>query len=58
MIVDINQELGSGSSGGRSEGQVKTADETRGRQRVGRSAVIIEPQGPAWLSRLSTFLAR
>ncbi len=55
MFVDINHELGSGSS---TKEAKDSEDGDQSGSTMGRpERVIIEPQGPVWLSRLSTFLA-
>jgi predicted PurR-regulated permease PerM len=55
MFVDINHELGSGSSADGAKGSDEAEQSGSATDRPER--IIIEPQGPIWLSRLSTFLA-
>ncbi len=55
MLVDINQELESGTpANGQSDAEAPDVAPSAG-DRFER--VIIEPQSPVWLSRISTFLA-
>ncbi len=54
MIVDINQELGGGRASSGEVGDTDPGHEPAG----GRpAAVIVEPQSPAWLSRVTAFLS-
>ena len=56
MLVDINQELRSGTSAdGAKESRRRRMRPHRQRNEPER--IVIEPQSPVWLSRLSTFLA-
>jgi predicted PurR-regulated permease PerM/CheY-like chemotaxis protein len=55
MFVDINQELGSSPSADKAKGTENGEQPESVPDRLDR--VIIEPQSPIWLSRISTFLA-
>jgi predicted PurR-regulated permease PerM len=55
MFVDINQQLGSGSPA--DEANESEAGDQSGLATDRPERVIIEAQGPVWLSRLSSFLA-
>jgi predicted PurR-regulated permease PerM len=54
MLMDINEELGSGASADGVKGG-NTAESGLASNRPER--ILIEPQSPVWLSRISTFLA-
>ena len=59
MLVDINQELGSAKpTEGEGPQQIENGDKREQQRDSTRlERVIIEPQSPVWLSRISTFLA-
>jgi len=54
MIVDINQELGGGPAPAREQ---NNTDPGHGAAEGRPTAVIVEPQSPAWLSRITMFLS-